>query len=79
MTRIPTGQVDVELVCPSCGELAVIPATLASRLVMVRDEPATLGLRVKAAKVPHSCGQLTMTAALELVSDSKKHSDTAPR
>jgi hypothetical protein len=63
--QIAGGLYSVVLVCPSCGELGAVPATLATRLVMVRNEPATLGLRVKAAKLPHSCGQQTLTAALE--------------
>ena len=63
--QIAGGLYNVVLVCPSCGELGAIPATLATRLVMVRGEPATLGLRVKAARLPHACGQLTITAALE--------------
>jgi hypothetical protein len=63
--QIAGGLYTVILVCPSCGEVGAIPATLATRLVMVRGESATLGLRVKAAKLPHSCGQLTITAALE--------------
>ena len=62
--QIAGGSYDVILVCPSCGELGAVPATLATRLVMVKGEPATLGLRVKAAKLPHSCGQLTISAAL---------------
>lgn len=63
--RIEGGEYTVIVVCPSCGEHGAIPATIATRLVMVRGEPATLGVRLKAGKLPHYCGQLTIAAALD--------------
>lgn len=52
---------DVELECPRCGAIASTTAKVATRLVADQDGSGTLGVRVKAAKVPHLCAQLSLT------------------
>jgi hypothetical protein len=62
--------IGVKVRCPSCGETGVLPMQLASRLTMVEGENSKLGVRAKAAALPHLCGQLTIAEALrELESD----------
>lgn len=62
--RLEGGQYECVAVCPHCGISAVLAVSIASRLVEVRGEPGKLGLRVKAAKVAHDCGQLTISEAI---------------
>lgn len=64
LARLEGGQYEALIVCPHCGESAVVSVTLASRLVAVRGEVGKLGLRVKSGKVAHDCGQLTIEHAI---------------
>lgn len=50
----------VVLPCPDCGDEVVIDAQLFGRRTKDSDGTTTLTLRTKAAKVSHSCGQLTL-------------------
>lgn len=62
-------KVGVELTCPTCGAIYVIPASMLARVTRDSDGAGTIGLRVRADKVAHLCGQMS----LELVAE------TAPR
>lgn len=62
--RLELGTYAAVVSCPSCGEIGTVPARITTRLVMTRDDGATLGLKVKAGKLPHSCGQLTISATI---------------
>ena len=50
----------VELTCPTCGAIYTIPATLQARVTRDSDGAGSIGLRVRAEKVAHLCGQLTL-------------------
>lgn len=53
-------RVGIELTCPTCGAIYVIPATLQARVTRDSDGAGTIGLRVRAEKVAHLCGQMTL-------------------
>lgn len=61
--RIETpAEVDVELVCPSCGAVESVGAKLATRLVITRGEASRLSLRVRSLRLEHDCGQTTLSS-----------------
>lgn len=50
--------IDVELECPSCHDRSMVEARLQTRVTRDQDGKGnTLALRVRAAKVSHTCGQ----------------------
>ena len=53
------GAIDVAVTCPACGVTDEVPVTFLSRLERVRGE-SKLGLKVKAGKRDHDCGQMTL-------------------
>ena len=54
----------VRTVCPHCGEDALVPLGLQSRLERTKDE-AKLGLKASQKKQDHKCGQTTLTVVAE--------------
>lgn len=54
-------KVAIELTCPQCGGIHTVPASIGARLIRDSDGSGTLAIRARAAKVPHLCGQLTLT------------------
>lgn len=53
----------VVLTCPDCGADAALAAKLFARRTKDSDGTITLTLRVRAAKLAHSCDQLTLDGA----------------
>lgn len=53
-------RVGVELCCPTCGAIYVIPASMGSRVTRDSDGAGSIALRVRAEKVAHLCGQMTL-------------------
>lgn len=54
----------VAVVCPGCGERDVVTLQLRARLETSRDE-VRLGVRAKAGKRDHRCGQTSLTVLAE--------------
>jgi len=67
-------KVGVELACPTCGAIYVIPVSLGARVTRDSDGDGSISLRARASKVAHLCGQLT----LELVSDNAPREPGGP-
>lgn len=53
----------VVLTCPDCQADVAVDASLFARRTRDSDGTTTLALRTRAAKVAHSCDQLTLDAA----------------
>lgn len=62
--RLELGTYVAIVACPQCGEIGTVPARITTRLVMTRDDGGSLGLKLKAGKLPHECGQLTISATI---------------
>ena len=54
----------VRVTCPQCDVQEVVPLVLLSRIERTRDG-GRLGLKVKAGKRDHDCGQLSLTVVAE--------------
>ena len=54
----------VRAVCPACDQVTEIPVRLDARLNRTRTD-AALSLKVSQEKMPHRCGQTTMTVVAE--------------
>ena len=54
--RIAAGLVGVELACPVCGVLEVIPALLTAVLTTPADDAPSLRVKCKAKALDHFCG-----------------------
>lgn len=67
-------RVGVELSCPNCGAIYTIPAALGARITRDSDGAGTISLRVRADKVAHLCGQMS----LELVRDDAPREPGGP-
>jgi hypothetical protein len=67
-------KVGVELTCPTCGAIYTIPASLGARVTRDSDGAGAIALRVRADKIAHLCGQLS----LELVSDEAPREPGGP-
>lgn len=59
------GVVVAELSCPRCGSIAETSVRLNSRLVADDDDSGTLGVRARSVKVPHLCGQTSLTLTFD--------------
>jgi len=55
-------ELDVILVCPSCGAIESVGAKLVTRLVIERGAASKLSLRVRALPLSHSCEQTTLAS-----------------
>ena len=53
--------VSVVVTCPTCGAIATLPVKVSSRQVRDDDDSGSLAVRVRVTKMPHLCGQLTLT------------------
>lgn len=52
--------VQVIATCPNCSVTTTLALKVSSRVVLDDDGAGTLGLRARAPKQPHVCGQTTL-------------------
>lgn len=58
--HVPEGVVVLDMVCPVCGAGVPTLATIGSVLTSPSDDAPTLRPKLKAARIPHLCGQGTL-------------------
>jgi hypothetical protein len=59
--RVETpAEIDVVLVCPTCGVVESVGVKLTTRLVVERGTSSKLSLRARSLGLEHTCGQATL-------------------
>lgn len=64
-TLVAPCRVGVELCCPTCGAIYVIPASLGARVTRDSDGAGSIAVRIRAEKVAHLCGQMRLELATD--------------
>ena len=59
--RVETpAEIDVVLVCPTCGVVETTGVKLTTRLVVEKGAASRLSLRARSLRLEHTCGQATL-------------------